>query len=55
MEMFSDIVVAQQTLVVQGDDIPWVKGPGWERGILQARIKDNILVTQGRFHPEFPR
>jgi quercetin dioxygenase-like cupin family protein len=53
MNGFSDVIAAQQTLVVQGDDIPWVKGPGWERRILQARVKDNMLVTQDRFHPGF--
>ena len=53
MQPFSDIIAAQQTLVVQGNDIPWVKGPGWERRILQARISDNILVTQDRFQPGF--
>jgi hypothetical protein len=53
MNAFSDILAAQQTLVVQGEDIPWVKGPGWERRILQARVKDGMLVTQDRFHPGF--
>jgi quercetin dioxygenase-like cupin family protein len=53
MNAFNDMLAARQTLVVQGDDIPWVKGPGWERRILQARVKDNILVTQDRFHPGF--
>lgn len=53
MSGYSDLIAAKQTLVVQRDDVPWVKGPGWERRILQARPRDNLLVTHDRFHPGF--